>query len=215
MSNVAKWHSWVLNLAAGANPPDEWVAILGSLNRLGLEGTHIDKIELAAFSIRGKRTARWNLDSSDAEYATLRNSIGAAKKLTWLLLKSDGAQGVDQELYRSLKCAQSSSCVLLEGHEGECKGREETTTTTCPICLKAVELEDFNKDGRTDLYSIQMGHLIPLSKASEGHNARNVVWAHRICNYIQDEQTVEEAIETLRRIVEKHQSQDQVKNRTT
>ena len=49
-----------------------------------------------------------------------------------------------------------------------------------------------------------MGHLIPLSREREGHNVKNVVWVHRRCNYIQDEQTVGETIDTLREILQRH-----------
>jgi len=198
------WHYWVLNIAANAEPPEEWQTIMRKLYPI-IDGTYIDKIEVAAFAIRGKRTARWKVPASHPEYATLENSLGAAKKLTWLLLKSEGAPGISTELYNSLKCTQSSSCVLLEGHESSCKTIEHhREITRCPICLEIINLEDFKRDGRTDPYSIQMGHIVPLSRTTQGHNAKNVVWAHRRCNYIQDEQTVEETIKTLREIVEKH-----------
>jgi hypothetical protein len=205
MNNTERWHSWVLNIAAEADPPDEWKTILRSLSQIGLSGTYIDKIELAAFAIRGRRTARWKVPTNHPEYATLENSLGAAKKLTWLLLRSEGAPGITTELYNSLKCAQTPSCVLLEGHNGPCTTIEQAQETTrCPICLDNIKLEDFKRNGRADPYSIQMGHLAPLSRTAQGHNAKNVVWAHRRCNYIQDEQTVEETIKTLREIVEKH-----------
>lgn len=76
--------------------------------------------------------------------------------------------------------------------------------TYCPICKEIINYEDFILSGRTDPTSIQMGHLIPLSRGKEGHNIENAVWVHRRCNYIQDEQTVEETIETLRQILERH-----------
>lgn len=144
-------------------------AILKDLDNIGLNGAYIDKIELAAFAIRGKRTARWLIPTDHPEYATLENSLGAAKKLTWLLLKSEEAPGITAELYNRLRCVQT-----------------------------------FNRNGRTDPYSIQMGHLVPLSRAPQRHKAKNVIWAHRRCNYIQDEQTVEETIKTLQEIVRKH-----------
>jgi len=205
MSRVQAWHYWVLNIAAGAEPPEEWKAILRGLSNIGLSGTYVDKIEVAAFAIRGVRTARWKVPKNHPEYASLENSLGAAKKLTWLVFRSEGSPGITAELYTSLKCTRSSECTLLEGHGDECKtGEASKEITRCPVCLEIIKLDDFRRHGRTDPLSIQMGHLTPLSRTRQGHNATNVVWAHRRCNYIQDEQTVEETIKTLREIVERH-----------
>lgn len=204
MSRARGWHFWVLNLAAGADPPEEWKTIVGNLSRI-IDGAYIDKIEAAAFTIRGKRTARWGVPEDHSEFATLENSLGAAKKLTWLLLESEGSPGMPSELYDSLRCTKSTECRLLEGHSGECETREPThETLRCPVCLETINLADFERPGRTDPLSIQMGHLIPLSRGRHGHNATNVVWTHRRCNYIQDEQTVEETIRTLCDIVQRH-----------
>lgn len=206
MSRGKGWHFGVLNAAAKAKPPEEWKTILRSLYEVDLPGAYISKIELAAFVIRGKRIARWKISKSHPEYATLKNSLCAAKKLTWLLLRSDGAPGIPAKLYDGLKCSKTSRCALLEGHAENCITRKplEETTTHCPICLESIKFNDFRRNGRTDPLSIQMGHLTPLSQARRGHNATNVTWAHRRCNYIQDEQTVEETIRTLREILEKH-----------
>lgn len=181
------WHYWVLRKFATAEPPKEWEEILEELKSI-LPPKYIDKIEVAAFSIRGKRIARWQLEKDHAEYSTKQNALGAAKKLAWLLLKS--------------KHAPLISPVLNSFLNKDGKFSEEITY--CPICKEAISFEDFKRSGRTDPISIQMGHLTPLSREREGHNIKNVVWVHRRCNYIQDEQTVPETIETLCEILKRH-----------
>jgi hypothetical protein len=181
------WHYWVLRKFAQAKPPKEWDEILQQL-KVALSAKYIDKIEVASFSIRGKRIARWQLEKSHAEYSTQQNALGAAKKLTWLLLKSRNAPSISNVLDSLLNKDRRFS--------------EEITY--CPICKELIDYEDFKRSGRTDPTSIQMGHLIPLSRGKAGHNSKNVVWVHRRCNYIQDEQTVTETIETLRQIIERH-----------
>lgn len=198
------WQYWVIKIAAQADAPPEWSNILSQLAGY-INNKQINKIEVAAFTIRGQRTARWLIPHTHAEFSTIENSIGAAKKLTWLLLKSQGGPGLNSALNLSLKCTKDNRCVLLEGHDGECSELDRTLEITkCPICLEPIKLDDFNRDGRTDPFSIQMGHLVPLSKTTQGHTSDNVVWVHRRCNYIQDEQTVEETIITLSEIVKKH-----------
>lgn len=181
------WHYWVLRKFATAEPPKEWEKILRELKGI-LPAKYIDKIEVASFSIRGKRIARWQLKKDHAEYSTKQNALEAAKKLTWLLLKSGNAPSVSDQLISLLN-----------------KYKEFTEEITyCPICKEVINFEDFKRSGRIDPISIQMGHLTPLSRGEEGHNSKNVVWVHRRCNYIQDEQTVSETIDTLRQILERH-----------
>lgn len=181
------WHYWVLRKFATAEPPKEWEKILEHLKSM-LPSKYIDKIEVASFSIRGKRIARWQLEKDHAEYSTKQNALGAAKKLTLLLLKSRNAPSLSEQLISLLN-----------------KDREFTKERTyCPICKEIINYEDFKRSGRIDPISIQMGHLVPLSRGKEGHNSKNIVWVHRRCNYIQDEQTITETIETLRQILERH-----------
>lgn len=181
------WHYWVLRKFAAAEPPKEWEKILKLLKDI-LPVNYIDKIEVAAFSIRGKRIARWQLERSHPEYSTKLNTVEAAKKLTWLLLKSKNAPTISHKL-----------CTLLNKDK-----RFTEEITCCPVCRETICLDDFKRSGRVDPMSIQMGHLIPLSRGKDGHNAHNVVWVHRRCNYIQDEQTIEETIETLCQILKRH-----------
>lgn len=181
------WYYWVLRKFAIAEPPKEWEKILEELKGV-LPAKYIDKIEVASFSIRGKRIARWQIETDNAEYSTEQNALGAAKKLTWLLLRSKDAPSISDVLNS-----------LLD------KNREFVDEITyCLICKEIINYEDFRRSGRTDPISIQMGHLIPLSREKEGHNIQNVVWVHRRCNYIQDEQTVSETITTLWQILERH-----------
>ena len=198
------WNYWVVRIAAQADPPEEWSSILSQLSGY-IDSDYINKIEVAAFTIRGKRTARWLIPGTDSEFSTIENSTGAAKKLTWLLLGCQGGPGLSEALHLSLKCTKLAKCFLLEGHDGECSESNRTLEITkCPICREPIKLDAFKRNGRVDPLSIQMGHLIPLSRTRQGHTANNVVWVHRRCNYIQDEQTVEETINTLCEIVKKH-----------
>lgn len=198
------WNYWVVRIAAGDNPPQEWVEILKHLSKL-LPDDYINKIEVAAFTIRGQRTARWRIDPSDSEYSTRENALGAAKKLAWLLLKSEGTPEIPEDLYKLLICTKTGQCKLLEGHEGNCGDISHIDEPThCLVCRETIKFEDFKRAGRTDPISIQMGHIIPLSRGKGGHNASNVIWTHRRCNYIQGEQTIKETIETIREIVKRH-----------
>lgn len=181
------WHYWVLRKFATADPPKEWDRILKQLRSI-LPPKYIDKIEVASFSIRGKRIARWQLKKDHSEYSTKQNALGAAQKLTWLLLKSRNAPSISEQLISLLN-----------------KDRRFTEEiASCPICKEIINYDDFKRSGRIDPVSIQIGHLIPLSRGKEGHNSKNVIWVHRRCNYIQDEQTVSETIQTLRRLLEGH-----------
>lgn len=197
------WNYWVLNSFSGSEPPGEWVKILGHLSSL-IPDKYIRKIEVAAFSIRGERTARWLVDSSHPEYSDKEDSLGAAKKLTWLMLESKGGPSLTKELHKLLTCSKNNQCKLLEGHEGECKEKFEISTSKCPLCQETLRFKDFKKDARSELFAIQMGHLSPLSKCQGGHNSDNVFWMHRRCNYIQDEQNIEKTVEDLCEIVRKH-----------
>jgi hypothetical protein len=181
------WHYWVLRKFATAEPPEEWEKILKELRGF-LPSKYIDKIEVASFSIRGKRIARWQLEKDHAEYSTRQNALGAAKKLIWLLLKSEKAPPP----------AESLTSLLNKGRNFQ------DEVNRCPVCRGTINYGDFKLSGRIEPTSIQMGHLVPLSRGKEGHNSKNVVWVHRRCNYIQDEQTMAETIDTLRQILERH-----------
>lgn len=187
------WNSWVINLSAGANPPREWVKIVKELKKI-LSNKYIDKIELAAFVIRGTRKARWMLSSKHPEYSSKKDALGAAKKLTLLMIKSKGCSKINSFLKRKLI------------------KKKKVDITQCPLCKKNILLSDFDKDGRKDTDSIQMGHYIPLSKKNKAHNYDNVFWSHRRCNYIQGEQTIKETIKFLIQILKGHNYKIKKKN---
>lgn len=196
------WESWVIRLAAEVEPPREWDDILEELRKI-LESKYIEKVELAAFVIRGSRLARWKI-AKGPEYASMEDSLGAAKKLTALLLLSKGAPQINPHLRMLLRCSKRTDCNSYEGHSAECNPNLTIGAATCGLCKEIINIDDFQKDGRKDPTSIQMGHFIPLSRGEELHNSSNVNWQHRRCNYIQGEQTVEEAMTWLQKILVAH-----------
>src|SRR3989338_5710465 len=134
------WHNWVLRKFSGAESPEEWVSIVTELKTI-LDNKLIDKIEFAAFVIRGSRKARWTIIENDPEYSSELNSMDAAKRLTQLLISSKEGPTITD----SLK-------ILLN--------LTEQKITKCPMCNKEIIISDFYKDGRIDPYSIQVGHKI-------------------------------------------------------
>lgn len=199
------WLFWQLNSKAGTRPPIEWlrlaVALLGVLPR-----KYVEKIELIAFSIKGKRTARWLIDRNDPEYCTKSEALAVAKKLAWLTLMSGDPPLIESRLRTILSCDETQGCKLFIGHEGNCRttGNRFSEATRCQLCGRRLVLEDFDRNGRRDPNSIQVGHRTPLSRTTRGHNARNVSWAHRACNQLQSEQTVDEALQRMKNILELH-----------
>ncbi len=203
------WHNWVVRLN---NPttPMEWDQILGVLSATGLNSKSmndiIDKIELASFVTKGDRRGRWTLDITDPEYCTEKEAIDVAKKLLWLALLSNNAPGIPQNLSPLLLCDATQGCKLFIGHDGPCNtvNAPAPTPTRCPMCHRIINYEDFDRDGRKDPLSIQIGHRTPLSRQVRQHNARNISWTHRQCNFIQGDQTLDEALRNLADILEAH-----------
>jgi len=165
------WNCWVINKFGGDNPPKKWEIILIELRKY-LSSKYINKIEVAAFTIRSSRKLRWVIPSNHSEYATKKDSLSAAIKLTNLLLCSKGAPPVNSKLKKLLRLKKN--------------------ITKCPLCIKHISLIDYDKDGRKEPDSIQMGHKIPLSRKKKSHNGTNVFWAHRFCNFLQGDRTVKE-----------------------
>ncbi|HEC88377.1 MAG TPA: hypothetical protein ENI52_03580 [Thermoplasmata archaeon] len=197
------WNNWVLNRQAKDNPPNEWIRILEYLKKI-LPDRLINKIEFTAFVIKGKRTARWILNRDHPEYCTKNEALQVAKKLTWQMLLSKGSPPINPELKELLLC-DNEDCKLFIGHEGRCNTEEVPFgITRCHLCKKIIYFEDFDRDAKRDPLSIQIGHSIPLSRTTRGHNVRNVVWAHRKCNQIQSEQTLYEVLENMSTILEAH-----------
>lgn len=186
------WHFRVMNIAAKAKPPKEWEEILKFLKGI-LPSEYINKIEVAAFAIPKKRTARWKVKRGTPEYKYFSrrpDALEVARKLTWLLLKTKNSPSIPRKLK-----------ILLNK-----RNKFINKITYCPICRRLLNFQNFKLFGRKDPSSIQIGHLIPLSRLSigKGHNAQNVVWVHRRCNDLQDEETVDETIETFHQILKRH-----------
>ncbi len=153
------WNYYVLKIAAKAQPPKEWENILKILKKKNiLPDDYINKIEVCAFAIPGKRIARWKVKRGTTDYkyySTRTNALAVAKKLTWLTLKTINAPPIPPELHK----------LLNEDN----KFPDEITR--CPLCKKELNFEDFKLFGRKDPNSIQMGHLVPLSRLSIGKGA--------------------------------------------
>lgn len=204
------WNYFVVNISAGDDAPQEWIDLIKILKNYldrDLADKLINKIELVAFVIKTSRIARWKIPEEHVEHSTKEECIRVAKKLSWLLLNSkspNNAQLINQELSSKLKCNKKENCNLFCGHDGECKDEVVIKITKCPLCRKEIQLDDFSKDANKDPDSIQAGHLIPLSRQQKAHNAENIAWFHRRCNYITGEHTLEETIDDLKRIVMEH-----------
>ena len=204
------WNYWVDRKAAKANAPSEWVNLIANLKLIfqNLPKTEsnkrINKIETAALCIKTHRFARWTMPSLDPEYSTEDEAVRVAKKLTWLMLKSGGAPQINAQLLNSLRCDKSPTCTLFCGHKVSCNPSGNTTSTKCPLCRKEILFQDFLRNANKDPLGVQMGHLTPLSRQGNSHHAENVAWFHRRCNYINGENTLEETIEDLKRIVMEH-----------
>ena len=77
------WHYYVMNIAAEAKPPKEWENIFKCLKNI-MPDDYINKIEVCAFGIPGKRTARWRVKKSDKNYkyySTKQDALNVARKL--------------------------------------------------------------------------------------------------------------------------------------
>ncbi len=188
---MSNWHCYFIKIAnPEINPPNDWVVILENLGNLVLDKI-IDKIEAAAFVIRGSRRIRWLLDQTDPQYATESESIEVAKKLLSLYLDLvDFQVDIDDNIVSLLTPYKTGN------------------PSRCPMCLDELSTESFLLDGRTDPNSISMGHITPLSmrgKHFSNHFADNVNWQHRRCNYMQGERTINEALDYMEEILQRHQ----------
>ena len=198
------WSNWTIRRQL-TTTPREWENILTIISPI-LPRRDIDKIEYVAFTIKHYRTVRWRIDHNDPEYCTEQDAINAAKKLLWLLFLSNGSPDMPADLRPLLLCNETPNCRLFIGHEGGCltSGNAEEPITQCQLCTRNILFTDFDRDGRRDPLALQVAHRTPLSRGVRQHNARNVSWAHRSCNQNQSEQTLDEFLENMRRILEGH-----------
>jgi hypothetical protein len=173
------WLFWQLNTKAGTNPPAQWLTLMAQLRGV-LPRKDVEKIELVAFSIKGKRTARRLLNTTNPEYCTETEALKVAKKLAWLTLLSRDPPQIEPQLRPLLSCDKTQGCKLLIGHTGNCitTGNPFSTATRCALCGKQISIGNFNLNGRRDPNSITVNHRTPLSRTAHGqhgHNAENRV----------------------------------------
>lgn len=185
-----RWSFHAINIA---NPsitvPEDWQIILLLVTGL-IEKKIIDKIEVAAFTIRGLRTLRWLIPIEHPEYSTEVDCLEVSKKLlaSYLEIKDVGIE-ISETLRSNL------SDYLHDTH------------TKCPLCLEELEKYLFFLDGRKEPDAIAMGHIEPLNQRNEhqhNHFAGNTTWQHRRCNYMQGERNINTALNYMLEILQRH-----------
>lgn len=187
-----KWNSWVIsNSNKNIFPPAEWCEVLKILHESNLiEDKIIDKIEVAAFTIRGSRILRWKIDESDPQFATEDNSFRVAKKLLANYL---------EVIDLSIQIPEKLKPFLANYLTSE--------STKCSLCREEITTIMFVLDGRTEQDAINMGHIEPLNTRDQNqsnHYAENVCWQHRRCNYMQGERNIETALNYMYGILKRH-----------
>lgn len=173
------------------SPNEEWLTILDLLKKHKLvEIKVLGKIEVAAFAIRGSRLLRWRVKESDSEYCSEIECLNIAKKLLVYYLQ---LKDFEKEIPIDVR-----KCLNMSNEKVDVK---------CPLCLLEIEKEQFFKDARISPNATQMGHLNPLNlrgKSTSNHFADNINWQHRRCNYMQGEDTLENALEFMIGILQRH-----------
>lgn len=183
--------AWLFRQIRSDNPTQQsfvpWDTFASQLLQV-LTRRNVEKIELVSFSKKGNpRTLRWLLPTTDVEYCTQNEALNISKKLAFLMLNSSNAPMMTQVF-------SSTFPPIIYPRQ----------TTRCPVCKKEIDISDFDRDGRVDPESIQVGHEIPLSRAQNSHNSNNIFWIHRRCNYIKGEQTIKESLLNLIDIIKNH-----------
>lgn len=186
------WNFWVIWKANnGVEPPADWTKLIKENKRHALvEAKIFNKIEVAAFTIRGERTLRWRINKSHSEYSTKKDCLDVAKKLYAYYLR---LKDFDKQIPPKIK-----KLVSLKSYPDN---------TQCPLCLEEIEKGMFFLDARKQSSAIQMGHKNPLSKRIQKnhlHTKENVIWQHRRCNYMQGEDTIENALNYMLEILKRH-----------
>lgn len=180
------WNNHITTRYARANPPTDWERLLVKIKPL-LDKKIIDKVELVSFVAKGHRKARWLLNQIDPEYCTKIEAFKVAKKLISLIFLSKNGVGINSNIETDFPKVDFKRDIAK-----------------CPICKKEIELTDFNRNAKRDPISIQIGHDIPLSKALNQHNHRNIFWIHRKCNFLKGERTINETMLDFLEIIKTH-----------
>ncbi len=169
----------------------------------------IEKVELTAFCKGGDRRARWTLDSIHPEYAEEEGCYGVAAKLIYFILDILGEDLNRKGLTEYEETVNHAKEICME----EFNEQEIYFLTsiypprTCPLCLREIRLIDFFRNGRNDSNSIVFGHYeFRGARSGDVHIGKNSFWIHRACNSIQGIYTIEEIINRLNIIVEKHKT---------
>lgn len=185
-----RWNYWVINTAnKDVAVPESWHNVLKIIKNL-VDNKIIDKIEVAAFTIRGMRTLRWLIPPEHHEYSTEEDCIEVAKKLLAAYLET---KDVGIEIPDDLQLYLSDYL--------------QYANTKCSLCLDELEKHLFFLDGRTEPNAIAMGHIEPLNQRSEyqhNHFATNTTWQHRRCNYMQGERNINTALNYMLEILHRH-----------
>ena len=167
----------------------------------------LTKVELTAFCKGGDRRARWKLDSIHPEYAKEKGCYGVAAKLMYFILD------IIEDDLRSKNITQYNT--ELEKCKEICKSEfsereiafisQLLPKSVCPMCLEKLELVDFFRNGRNDPKAIVFGHYeYRGARTGDVHIGKNAFWIHRTCNSIQGIYTIEEIINLLNTMVDKH-----------
>lgn len=168
----------------------------------------IFKIETTAFCKGGSRRARWKLNSINSEYGDKTDCHDVAAKLTYQFLEIlEGDLENKEVTFDSAKLKSAKLKCLAELSEKEKNFIINVLPKgVCPLCLRKINLIDFQRNARSDPHSLVIGHYKDQSsRTSEAHKSKNTFWMHRTCNNVQGISTIEEIIPMLKSIVEEQE----------
>lgn len=166
-----------------------------------LEKKLLFKIYNAAYSTAGETASNSPIKNRGNRYS----DIPISKEEQYLLKKEEKYRiGIRKDEASTFENCQNVAIELTESIE-DIILEKNTKKSKCPICLERISLEELGYD-RYNHKSIQSCHLEPLSEDVMMHKSGNVAWGHRICNIMQNDSTIPETVERLRKIVENHDS---------
>lgn len=159
----------------------------------------VDKIDNATYSTAGETASNSPIKNRGNRYA----DTPISKKEQYTLKKQGKYRfGIRKDEASTFENCQNVAIELSESIE-DIILEKNTERTKCPICLEYITLEELNYD-RHNHKSIQSCHLEPLSEDVMMHKAGNVSWGHRICNIMQNDSSITETVERLKKIVSNH-----------
>lgn len=153
-----------------------------------------DKIKTKAYktdrALTGKdktnRARRWEVLWGDFQYATIEECWEVEKKLIESIVLFDNFPPIVKEkfIYNELIS-------------------KDKENTKCPITLKSLDYNDFKKEITHGISDYQVGHKKPL-KIGGKHNGENTCWQSADGNRMQGDLTIDETINIILEIAEKH-----------